>query len=60
MNQKKGQPDHIGPPVVDSPHFSKIDGRCETRLLSADSDSPRAVSGHFLKARQSDDGHLKN
>jgi hypothetical protein len=29
-NQKM-QPDHIGPPTADVPHFKKIDGRCETR-----------------------------
>jgi hypothetical protein len=31
-NQKKGQPHHIGPKNWDSPLFSKIDGRCETRF----------------------------
>jgi hypothetical protein len=36
---KKGQPLHIGPLKKDSPHFSKINGRCETRPPMASSDS---------------------
>ena len=33
------QPDHIGPPEADCPHFEKIDGRCETRPPTASSNS---------------------
>ena len=37
--RRKGSPITLVPQKRDSPHFSKIDGRCETRPLAADSNS---------------------
>jgi hypothetical protein len=42
MNQRKGSLS-LGSPAANYPVLLKITGRCETRPLKADSNSPRAI-----------------
>ncbi len=47
------------PPAADSLRFHKNNGHCETRPPEADSNSPRADTIIFKKARQREMGILK-